>query len=272
MILSGQFFIYDGKSSEQYGLRILRLDTERLRSISGGAEYKTAWSRSQKRNVLHGIDWSQSALTQDIEFISEDPIETVTANAIKAWLFNRAGFKRLYSDPRVDETVEYVNGVLKREYVDCVFYSPQEIRFADGLHGYKATFLAATPMAVQEEVTYSFSGLADAQTITIPCRTDIEDYVYPILGITTKTSVSPVTVTLTNTSDANRVTQLEGIPSGTKFTMDCIVGTVLDNTHTSLYSKFSNRHFFRLVPGSNIVTVSGVADLTVRFENARWFL
>ena len=272
MNLSGNYFYYDGKSSAHYGLKIMQLNTERLKQLSGDIQYQTAYSRATKTFAVNGIKYSDYPMEFEIEFISEQPIRPEISRTIKNWLFNRAKYKRLYSDAHHDNTRSRVNGVTKREFLECVFYGAEEIRFSDGLHGWKAKCLTSSIMAQQEEVELTFTSFAN--DIVVPVDTDIDDYVFPLMGITTRTGASSESdITITNKSDGRRTFQLVGVHGGSVITVNNEVGTVLTNASVSLYEKLTDKKFFRLVPGENTLTVSGAVEkLTLKWSNARWLV
>lgn len=276
MNLSGNYFTYDGFSSFPFGLKILRINTDRLTQVSGEVEYKVSFNRIKKKNRIGGIDWSQSPIARDIEFICEAPLDDTQVQVVKRRLFNRNDFKKLYVTHTADNSGEIVNGKTVRQYIECVFYAPEEIRFADGLHGFKAKMLCATPMAMQEEITLQFSGLVgtDTEEIDILCDTDIEDYVYPVLNFTSANTLgeNEGSRKLVNVTDNGRVFELKQITDGTILTVDNAIGTVIDNTGLSHYSNLTSGRFFRLLPGHNQVLVYGLSNLNVTFQNARWFL
>lgn len=275
MNLSGNYFEYDGMRSYSFGLRILRINTDRLTQLSGEVEYKMSFDRINKKSRIGGIDWSSSPLARDIEFICEEPLDDSKARTVKRLLFNRSDFKKLYVDAACDKSVEVISGKRVREYVECVFYAPEEIRFADGLHGFRAKMQLATPMALQEPITLSYENLTgvDTDIISIPCDTDIEDYIYPVLNFTCCNEAELGSRHLVNASDSDREFELRGVTDGTVLTVDNAIGTVLDNTGKSWYNYvLSGKQTFRLLPGNNKVKVYGLSNLYVTFQNARWFL
>ena len=121
MNLSGHYFVYGGRSSEQFGLRILNLNTDRLTALSSEIEYKTSFSRGLKRFKIKGIDYSKDPLSFDVEFISDEPIDPYVASEAKRWLFNKAQPQKLYCDPQYDDTLSRVGTQIKREYLNFFF-------------------------------------------------------------------------------------------------------------------------------------------------------
>lgn len=280
MNLSGQYFYYNGKSSARYGLKIMHLDTERISQLSGEMEYQVSYSRYARKFRVNGVNYSDSPAEFDVEFISEAPIPVEKKREITRWLFNRANPSRLYADIHKDDTRQMVGGVLKREYLECVFYGANEIRFADGLHGWGAKMLVMSPMAHQEEVTQTIllgNGPGGTNTLfqSLYVDTDIDDYVYPYMEIRMGEPSSRQIVSLKNTADNDREFCLSDFNQA-NITVDNGIGTVTDDAGQSLYSHLVGRRFLRLVPGYNTIygTIENPTGGTVKFtwSNERWFV
>lgn len=269
MNLSGHYFYYGDRSSEVYGLRVLRIDTEKLKKLSADIEYKKTYNKASRSFNFNGIDYSSSPIEFEIEFISEVAIDNEAARKAKRWLFNRTKPQKLYTDIHFDDTRERIGGVIKREFLNCVFYNPTEIRYSDGLHGWKATCLADSIMAMQEEVEFSFTNFE--KDITIPVSTDIDDYVYPNVIIVAGTEESDISIV--NKTDNNRTMQIIGVPAQRELRINTGLGTVNDIVGASWYQNLTDRKFLRLLPGDNVISVSGsVESIRIVFSNARWLL
>lgn len=276
MNLSGRYFIYNDIASKQYGLRILNLDTDRIATLATPMSYSATYNRGKKQFYVTGSTY-ESPLDFEIEFVSDKPLTLLQSRTIKKWLFNKKNPARLYSEIKKDTTRVRMNGVWKRDYMECIFYNPEEIRFADGVHGYKATGLLTSIMAVQEEVEYVFTSFIDSSTsqllpLTVRVDSDIDDYVYPVMEIT-MASGSTSNVIITNNTDNARVFRLNSVLAQETVLVDNAIGTVYTEAQVSLYDNLVNKRFFRLLPGDNEFTVSGnVASLKIRFSNARYLV
>ena len=52
---------------------------------------------------------------------------------------------------------------------------------------------------------------------------------------------------------------------------DCAIGTIVNDADAEYYNKLVNQHFLRLVPGENIISVTGgVSSVKFTWNNARW--
>lgn len=273
MNLSGRYFIYNNVGSKQFGLRILNLDTDRLATLAAPLSYASTYNRGKKRFTITGSTYGEP-MEFDIEFIAERPLSLPASQKVKAWLFNKKEPARLYSETKKDATRTLTNGVWKRDYLNCVFYNPTEIRFADGVHGYKATCLIDSVMALQEEVEYTWTSadFANENPITIDVETDIDDYVFPVMQIQ-MASGDTSDVKIINQSDGNREFELKSVAAEQTVNVDNALGTVYSEASVSLYDKLTDKRFLRLLPGKNTLIVRGtVQSLMIRLENARYMV
>ena len=105
--------------------------------------------------------------------------------------------------------------------------------------------------------------------ITLNVDTDIQDYVYPYLVITCGNTKADVTIT--NKSDNNRAMQIKDATAKAVLYADCAIGTIVNDANAEYYNKLVNQHFLRLVPGENIISVTGgVSSVKFTWNNARW--
>lgn len=263
-------FIYNGIHSSEYGLFFGHIQTEKLKQVLGKVNYSTAYYRSQYRHVISDQNYEDAPLSFEIEIISAAPINEARARKIQQWLFNAQDYQRLYAGSGAGRRVEKINGEEKRVYVECVFYNPEELRYADGLHGWRCTCNLSSALAFQDEITLTFTDFTEP--ILIRTESDAQEYIYPTLVINTGNQTNPMDVSVRNTNDANRAMLLKGIPAQTVIYADCIAGTVTDNTYGSLYAHLTDQKFLRLLPGENHLVVTGADSLQITWQNLRYIL
>lgn len=265
--LLGNRFIYDGVNSSRYNLSILRIDTDGLTSAEGSVEYSSSFFPAQNKRYITGVSRESAPLEFEVEIIGEEGYCSVHERAIKNWLFNSPTFKELYIDPEDDKEAEYVNGTIKRQYLECVFCNPEKIEYAEGTVGWRCTCMCSSTMAMQEKVEVTATSFSS--DITLNVDTDIQDYVYPYLVITCGNTKADVTIT--NKSDNNRAMQIKDATAKAVLYADCAVGTIVNDANAEYYNKLVNQHFLRLVPGENIISVTGgVSSVKFTWNNARW--
>ncbi len=263
-------FEYDGINSKKYGLFFGHVNTERLKQICGNLEYNQVFYPSLNRQEIHGVNKDEFPLSFDLEIISAEPISYWTAKEIKKWLFNSPTYKKLYASRVKDKTVEKINGEEKRRYVECVFTNPEAMFYADGLHGWKCTCTLSSGWAFQDEIEITYTDFTE--NITIPVDSDNGDYIYPTFTFSTAATTNPVSPAIVNTSDNNRAMVVEDIPAQTEVYVDSAVGTITDSTSASLYPHLVDQKFLRLVNGDNVLQVSGISELTIRYQNVRYII
>lgn len=263
-------FEYDGINSKKYGLFFGHVDTERLKQICGNLEYNQVFYPSLNRQEIHGVNKDEFPLSFDLEIISAEPISYWSAKEIKKWLFNSPTYKKLYASRIKDKTIEQINGEEKRRYVECVFTNPEAMFYADGLHGWKCTCTLSSGWAFQDGIEITYTDFTE--NIVIPVDSDNGDYIYPTFTFSTAATDSLMSPTIKNMSDNNRTMILKDIKAQTEVYVDSAVGTITDNTGTSLYPHLVDQKFLRLVNGDNVLQISGISELTIKYQNVRYIL
>lgn len=205
-----------------------------------------------------------------MEIISAEPISYWTAKEIKKWLFNSSTYKKLYASRIKDKTIEKINGEEKRRYVECVFTNPEAMFYADGLHGWKCTCTLSSGWAFQDEIEITYTDFTE--NIIIPVDSDNGDYIYPTFTFSAAATTNPISPVIKNISDNNRTMELREIDAQKEVYVDSAVGTITDNTGTSLYPNLVGQKFLRLVNGDNVLNISGISELTIRYQNVRFII
>ena len=263
-------FEYDGIKSAKYGLFFGHVDTERLKQICGNLEYNQVFYPSLNRQEIHGVNKDEFPLSFDVEIISAEPISYWSAKEIKKWLFNSPTYKKLYASRIKDKTIEKINGEEKRRYVECVFTNPEAMFYADGLHGWKCTCTLSSGWAFQDEIEITYTDFTE--NITVPVDSDNGEYIYPTFTFSADATTNPIAPIIINTSDDNRTMEVKDIPAQTEVYVDSAVGTITDNTGASLYPNLVDQKFLRLVNGDNVLQISGISELTIKYQNVRYIL
>lgn len=267
-------FRYGGGDSKDYGVALAHVETKHDNRVSGGIETVNVFTKCAKRNYFTRDDYSDSPISFDVEFISDDD-EKFSINeqrAIKKWLFYRQGYLPLYIDEYDDcenENTEIVDGVEKRIYLRCRFTNPEAIYGNGGVVGFKATLEADSPFAWQEktETTVTFNGGSSMNDVfAVEIDTDLNDFTYPKVTITTGNTGGDVTIT-NNTDDPARLTTFEGLSANTAVIMNEEIGQISGQN----YMKFSNKNFIRLLDGVNNLSVIGdVVSIKFEWQNRRY--
>lgn len=265
----GSHFEYGGVSSRLYGLIIVNAGTSRLTQLFGQKEGVTIFSKIANKRFLIDDDYSASPLTFEIEIMTDSDrcLDPVERRQIEKWLFNKRSYRKLYMDIADDEygeTYEYVNGELKRNYLNCRLINPEKLEGNGGIVGYKATLEADSQMFWQDPIEQSFTVQNGAESassnITLLIDTDLEEYVYPKVTIQMGNSGGSIIIA-NNSDDSTRQTKFVDLGALATVVMKGELNYVSDQ----YYEKFADRNFIRLLDGENTFTITGDVE-AIKFE------
>lgn len=248
-------FEFANKSSEDYSLTISSFGSgEDTTVMPGGVKLYTEKIFRRTSEYLLGTD-----ITPMLEF----PIQLTTDNGelsavdlqtIGAWLFERTNYEDLKIMQPDMTSVKY----------RCFFLDPKIIRVGNKIVGVSATVHCQDAWATGEEKTFTYTGVG---SFVHNNSSDNNNYTYPITIITANAFGG--TLTITNTSDANRITQFTTIAANEVLTIDNSRQTITSSTLLRRMSNF-NKKFFRLKRGINNLTISGnIASVVIKYANAR---
>ena len=272
----GSHFEYAAKSSREHGLVIANVEAGRMDKLAGDIEGVTIFNKSAKKRYLLDDDATNSPLTFDVEILAVDqrPIDFHERRKIEKWLFNKHDYRKLYLDMADDpfcETYEIIDGVRKRNYLNCRFINPEKLVFNDGVVGYKATLEADSSMFWQDAITKTFTIQNDDPTmstsIVVKVDTDLDDYIYPKVSFTLGSYGGDVIIT-NHSDDSTRLTKFVGLSPFATVTMRGEFNYISGQ----YYEKFYKSNFIRLLDGANNISVTGdVQTITIEFQNRRAF-
>lgn len=265
----GSHFEFSGVSSRQYSLIIASIGTKRMVQLGGEKKGVSVFSKSSNKRFLIDDDYSSSPLSFEIEMVTDTGrcLEYPERRRIEKWLFNHSDYRKLYLDTIDDEfgdTYEYVDGVKKRNYLNCRLINPERIEGNGGIVGYRATLEADSNMFWQDAITKQYvlnNAYTDSSSnITVEIDTDMAEYVYPTVTITVGGDGGDIII-CNNTDDSSRLTRFIAVPPLASITMKGEINYVSGQ----YYLKFADRHFIRLLDGENILSIIGNVE-TIEFE------
>lgn len=270
----GSHFEFAGKSSREYGLIIANIETNRVLQLSGSKNSVTLFNKKMKKRYLITDDYANSPLSFDIEIITADTrcLERRERREIEKWLFHQNGYCKFYLDMADDcfsENIEFINGQLKRNYLNCRLINPERIECGYGICGYKATLEADSNMFWQDAIEKTFlvnnTTKNSSSILTVNVDTDINDYTYPKVTIHVG-NVGGDIILSNNSDDSSRLTKFVDIsPYAT-----IVINGELNSVNDQYYEKFYKQNFLRLLDGENKLTVMGnVVSITLEFANRR---
>lgn len=265
----GSHFEFAGTSSRRWGLIFVTMEANRRTQLGGEKQGVAIFSKIANKRYLIDDDYSSSPVSFDIEIVtdSERCLDLTERRQIEKWLFNRSDYRKLYmdiADDKCGETYEYVDGELKRNYLNCRFVNPMRIEGNGGIVGYKATLEADSNMFWQEPIIrrYTVSNGADdaSSNIVVKVDTDLDEFIYPRVTIHIG-NVGGNIVIFNNDDDSSRMTRLLDMPPLSSVTMKGEINYVSGQ----YYLKFADRNFIRLLDGENTLTIFGDVE-TIEFE------
>lgn len=270
----GSHFEYGDVSSRRYGLIIVNINTDRITQFGGSTESISFFNNKAKKRYIVDDDYSGYPLSFDIEIVTENErcLDQSERRKIEKWLFNRRDYRKFYldiGDDCIGDTFEFVEGVMKRNYLNCRFVNPSKIEGNGGIIGFKATLEADSGLLWQDAIDKTFSvgnAYEDISSIiTVNVDSDMDDYIYPKVTITMG-GVGGDVIISNNSDDETRLTKFVDIsPYAT-----IIMNGELNYISGQYYEKFNKQNFIRLLDGANRITVLGNVDtLEIEFSNRR---
>lgn len=265
----GSHFEFGGISSRQWGLVFANVDTNRVVQLSGPKEGVTVFSKKAVKRYLIDDDYSASPLSFEVEIISESDscLLKETRRSIEKWLFNHRDYRKLYLDIDDDptgESFEYIDGEIKRNYLNCRFLNPEKIEGNGGIIGYRATLEADSNMFWQDAVVkqYSIGNSAEdsVSNITVLLDTDLDEYTYPKVTIKVGSVGGNISI-FNNNDDISRHTRFVNMSPNVSLTLNGEINHVTN----PYYQNFADQNFPRLLDGNNVFTVSGNVEM-ITFE------
>lgn len=272
MELYGSHFEYAGIKSRHYGLIFATVETSRFTSVSGEIETVSLFNKKDSRRYYIGDELSDSPVSFETEIVSERPLDKMTQRAVEKWLFFRKGYSPLFFDIDDDcngETWDLINGRVKRYYLNCRFINPSKIEYNGGVVGYTVTVECDSPCAWQEAVLKEYAltnGAGRSTEIMLEVDTDMHEYIYPVVRIDIGSSGGDISI-VNLSDDTTRITSFSGMQPTTAFRMDGHTNYISG----SMYSKFKDKHFVRIMDGKNKLRVTGdIKKISFEWQNRRY--
>ena len=273
----GCHFEYAGVSSRQHGLIIVSMNAERITQLGGERKSVTIFDKKSGKQYFVDEDKSESALSFDMEIITdgERSLSSEERREIERWLFRQHNYCKFYidkSDSVHGEDYEYIDGELKRNYLNCRFVNPRKIESGGAVIGYSFTLEADSDMFWQDAIkkTYQLNNDSEDSTtvIDVTVDSDINDYTYPTVTINAG-SIGGDIIISNNSDDSTRITQFKDVLPSAKIIMSGEMNYIKDPQY---YSKFTQRNFVRLLDGINKILIIGdVSSIVFEFQNRRAF-
>lgn len=269
MDIYGCHFDYAGISSRIYDLIIANVNTTRNISLSGATRSISVFNKKEKKKYYVGDSYEESPIVFDMEVVTEKPLHQTDIRKIEKWLFYQHGYKKLFVDITDDidhQTYSLIDGEAKRLYLNCRFINPEKLEYNGGIVGFKFTVECDTNMAYQEPLKKVFTGAEINNNMLVEVDTDVDDFVYPKVIITTGSTGGTVQI-VNHTDSSARITSFIDVPARSQIIMHGNTNFISGN----YYEKFCDKNFVRFLDGDNIISVIGnVSEISFEWQNMRY--
>jgi phage-related protein len=259
MSFFGFSFIYDGVSSELYGLVISSIGSSSEGESSMGSGINPITKKLLRNPVEYFYAVEQSpVLDFTMSVTSEYPISGDQRSLIGQWLFGQQGFKKL----------RILQQDLQEIYFDCIFMESSAIYVGNICRGFKIKVRSNSPFAWGRTVTRTktFTDIAN-ESLSLMNFSDNSYYTYPNLAFTT--SGIGTYFEIINSTDGSRVMSFTNLSAGETITMDNARQIISSSTGLKRITKF-NKHWLRLLPGVNRLLISGpISSYTIQYVPAK---
>lgn len=251
-------FMYDDFQSNDYGIRFAHFDTSEPVSVGGGFTYNMLYIKNGHRRIVTSANQTEdNCLEFEVEFMAENGLYPEDEDAVYDALFNKPDFKKLKIYTQTDEPY----------YFNCLFTNPEKIQAIKNNSvvtvGYKCNLILDSAWMWTDKTVE----IQDSESYIINVKTQIKDYTYPILTIGVGSTGG--TISIVNNSDNDYTTSFESLSPATEIVMTPEYCKI-DYTGTgNIWAKFYDKHFFRLIPGKNTISISGdVESLKIEYKEA----
>lgn len=258
MSILNKSITYNGVNYDNYGLRFLLIDTTENKEVGGVLEYTNFKTNSDIKNYIQDIKYTEG-FNYPVELVSERLISDIVFREIINNFANQPDYCKL----EFNNDLQYAN-----MYFNCYFTNVEKIEYCGkdgfGIYGFKANMVCDSQFMWENPRTYIYTNFIN--NIIHKNTSEIRKYTYPKVIITTGGTSSIITIT--NITDNNRATILQGVENEI-ITIDYNPITIVSNLNIDKFESF-NRKPLRLVQGNNILNVTGnVLKIEIIYQNAR---
>lgn len=246
-MFNATYFTYDGQWSGTYGLQIADFDDNAVKETDATNATLTLQKVSGSLRFFHGGVEYDSAPTCEFSVLSQDELTWDIRSAVLSWLTGRKQFKALQFDDADHDGLTYY----------CVFTSAKTIWINGRCHGFRLTAQFDSPYARGSATSVSVE--AGTHTVAIYNKSDIADgYTYPTV-VFTGGSVDIVNTT----DDDQRHFIFSDLSPSEIITVDNEVKYISSSAGGEKLSNFTSKHWLRLQPGINILTIVANGNVTI---------
>lgn len=258
MSFNGLNFIFDGKSSEFFGLYLFNLNGRGSEEFSGGANFQIHTDKTpmSPKHSLLGIN-EEEPLKFKLSFGSLKPLSRYDISSIQKWLFGHKDYKEL----------KIIQDDMMNVHYKCILNNPQIKTIGNMPYAFTCDVICDSSYAWESEKTYHYVTNGASKTIIHNNISDLFGYVYPKVEFTTLSSGGKVV--FLNKSNGNMETTFEGLSANEKITLDGELQTIVSSKGLKRLGNF-NKNWFELISGANQIEITGNIDkLSITYANAK---
>lgn len=251
MAFQAEYIMYDGISSERFGLH--------LYNNNGGLDTASGSSFSILRGALQGgLSYTylgredRSPIEFRLQMVSKEPLDSAMQGAIHRWLIGKNGYRDL----------QILQSDMVTYRIGCIF---TEIEFLqNGNETVGVTVVGEGDSCYFRGNDTVIEKAGQRNSFTIMNLSDGNEYVYPTVTITCPSSFNSVSIV--NVTDNSRNFSIVGMMGDEVVTVDNARKIIVSSKDVRRLSNF-NKKWFRLLPGENeIVAGFDTGSGTIRFD------
>ncbi len=247
-------FTFAGKSSVMFGLVVCDFESHSQSNVGFGNNASIIESRTNTRvDPIHlGVNYHGSPLEFKLVFGAERALDRYELESVAMWLTGHQEYQWLTIDQDDLRHVQY----------KCLITSMTPLSFGWYPHAFEATVRCDCSYAYGYPFTREFLVSGSGQ-FTFQNESSVREYVKPELFIQVNSGATSLSII--NHSDNDREFSLTTLPAaGGQVYVDNANGIIQDTVGgINLYNGF-NMNFFRLVHGTNRLTMTGRCVVTMK--------
>lgn len=237
MAFMAEHILYDGISSERFGLQLI--------NDNGGLETTSGSSFSILRTPLQGgMEYvylgkeNKDPIPIELQLVSREPIDAAMQGAIYKWLVGKNGFREL----------RIIQNDMRSLHIGCIFNEIQFLQNGNETVGVVVTGEGDSCYFRGNDSTTNIISLTSGK-FTIMNLSDTDDYIYPQIEI--KMPAGGGDFSLCNTTDNFRTFSITDLSGNEVITVDNLRKIITSSTTIKRLGNF-NKKWIRLLPGENI--------------------
>lgn len=244
-------FIFDGKPSIEYGLKIMEINGNARKTGSGGLNLDIVMEQvaDNQQAFISGVGYGKP-LEFNLTISSFKPMDSRVRSAVQRWLFGHRTMKKL----------QFVQGDMQNIYFNCILNNPKVVSLGGVAYSFEVNVVCDSSYAWERERVYSYT----TNKFNLYNTSDIMGYVKPKIRFEVEKSGD---VEIKNLSNKGRVTSFKGLNQGEIITMDNSLGIIESSNGLLVLDKF-NKNLFELVPYLNQIETKNISRIVFRYSNA----